>query len=110
MSHLKSAAAAAALGSAAGVVLVLSALAGGDKVVFPENYDKGVMYSIVDRHDNKQYRELWTSAEAVEAARKGQPVPSGTVLMLVQYKAQVDAAGNPAKNAEGRFAKGDLVA
>jgi plastocyanin len=31
------------------------------------------------------------------------------VLTLVQYKAQVDAAGNTVKDANGRFIKGDLV-
>ena len=87
-----------------------SALAGGDKVAYPENFDKGTLYAVVDRHDIKQYRELYATPAAVEAVRKGQPVPSGTVLTLVQYKAQVDAAGNPTKDANGRFQKGDLVA
>jgi hypothetical protein len=101
---------ASALGSASGLVLGLSAFAGGDNVAFPENYDKGVLYSVVDRYDTKQYRELWSTPAAVEAARKGGPIPSGTVLTLVQYKAQLDAAGNPAKDANGRFLKGDLIA
>ena len=87
-----------------------SALAGGDKVTYPENFDKGTLYAVVDRHDIKQYRELYATPAAVEAVRKGQPIPSGTVLTLVQYKAQVDAAGNPTKDANGRFQKGDLVA
>ena len=82
---------AAALGLASGLTLGgLSAFAGGDKVVFPENWDKGVLYSTVDRYDVKQYRELWSTAAAVEAARKGEPIPSGTVLTLVQYKAQLE--------------------
>lgn len=77
-----------------------SAFAGGDKIVFPEDYAKGTLYSTLDRHDNKQYRELWATPAAVEAARKGEPVASGTVLTLVQYKAQLDAAGAPAKDAQ----------
>jgi Cytochrome P460 len=36
-------------------------------------------------------------------------LPSGTVITIVQYKAQVDAQGNPAKDANGRFVKGDLI-
>ena len=32
------------------------------------------------------------------------------MLTLIQYKAQVDAAGKPIKDANGRFPKGDLVA
>ena len=49
-------------------------------------------------------------AAAVQAAKEGKPLPSGTVLTLVQYKAQVDAQGNPLKDAKGRFLKGDLIA
>jgi plastocyanin len=109
MKHLKLAAA-VALGSTAGAMIGYSALAGGDKVAFPENFDKGTLYAVVDRYDNKQYRELYATPAAVEAVRKGQPIPSGTVLTLVQYKAQVDAAGNPTKDAKGRFQKGDLIA
>jgi plastocyanin len=83
--------------------------AGPEKIAFPANYKDHVLYATVDRYDNKQYRELYGTPEAVKAAREGKPIPSGTVLTLVQYKAQVDAAGNPIKDANGRFVKGDLV-
>ena len=79
-------------------------------IVFPDNYAQGVMYTTVDRADNKQYRELFGPAAALEAAKKGEPLPNGTVLTLVQYRAQLDAQGNPTKDANGRFMKGDLVA
>ena len=103
-------AAAIALGSASGALIGYSALAGGDKIAFPENFAQGVMYTTLDRADNKQYRELFvTPAAAVEAAKKGEPLPSGTVITIVQYKAQVDAQGNPVKDANGRFVKGDLI-
>jgi hypothetical protein len=83
--------------------------AGGDLVKFPEGFDKGVLYTTVDRADNKQYRELYTSQAAVDAARKGEPMPDGTVVTLVQYRAKLDAQGNPEKDANGRFIKGDLI-
>lgn len=99
-------------------VLVLGAVvlvaqrssAGPEKIAFPANYKSHVLYDVLDRHDTKQYRELWGTPEGVKAAREGKPIPSGTVLTLVQYKAQVDAAGNPVKDANGRFVKGDLIA
>ena len=84
--------------------------AGPEKIAFPANYQDGVLYSTLDRYDVKQYRELYGTAEAVKAAREGKPIPSGSVLTLVQYKAQVDAQGNPIKDANGRFVKGDLLA
>jgi plastocyanin len=84
--------------------------AGPDKIAFPVNYKDHVLYATVDRYDTKQYRELYGTPEAVKAAREGKPIPSGTVLTLVQYKAQVDAQGHPIKDANGRFVKGDLIA
>lgn len=89
--------------------LAVPGAAGPEKIAFPADFDKGVLYTVADRYDVKQYRELYASPEAVEAARAGKPLPYGTVLTLVQYRAQVDAQGNPLKDASGRFLKGDLI-
>jgi hypothetical protein len=98
---------------AATVALTLTAVAqgtfGGDKIKFPEGFDKGVLYTTVDRADVKQYRELFASQAAVDAAKKGQPLPPGTVITMVNYKAKLDAQGNPEKDAKGRFIKGDVA-
>jgi plastocyanin len=110
MNLLKSTALAGALGAMVGTLIAVQVRAGGDKVAFPDKWAEGVLYSTIDRYDNKQYRELWATPAGVEAARKGEPIPSGTVLTLVQYKAQVDDKGVPVKDANGRFQKGDLVA
>ncbi|HXH82097.1 MAG TPA: cytochrome P460 family protein [Candidatus Tectomicrobia bacterium] len=93
------------------VVLPSTGSAGPEKVAFPAGWKDHVLYTTVDRHDNKQFRELYASSQAaVEAMKAGKPLPYGTVLTLVQYKAQVDAAGNPIKGPDGRFVKGDMVA
>ena len=68
------------------------------------------MYTTVDRPDNKQFRELYTSRGAVDGGQAGKPMPSGTVITLVQYAAKLDAQGNPEKDANGRFIKGNLIA
>jgi hypothetical protein len=95
----------------AALAISIPVRAGGDKIAFPESFAKGVLYTTVDRPDNKQYRELFVSPpEALDAAKKGESLPSGTVLTLVQYAAKLDAAGNPEKDANGRFIKGNLVA
>ena len=83
--------------------------AGGDKVAYPDNHAAGVLFTTVDRPDNKQFREFYTSAAALDAARKGEPLPSGTVITMVQYAAKLDAQGNPEKDANGRFIKGNLI-
>src|SRR6185436_10590385 len=103
----------ARLAAAAAACLAVPALAqnaGPNKVGFPENWSQGVMYATVDRHDIKQYRELWSTKAALDAVKAGKPIPSGTVLTLVQYKAVVDDKGNVVKDGNGRFRKGDLVA
>jgi Cytochrome P460 len=99
---------------ASGVLVAFVALtatgvrATGDKVAFPENYAKGVLYWVQDRPANKQVREYYTSREAIEAARKGQPLPSNTVITVVQYNVRLDAAGNPVTGANARFIKTDI--
>jgi hypothetical protein len=100
------------LGTAAVFVAVFSTVAvqaGGDKVAFPENYAKGVLYTTIDRADNKRYLELYATPEAIEAVKAGKQIPSGTVLTLVQYKALLTATGEPQKDANGRFIKGPLI-
>ena len=57
-------------------VFPLATHAGGEKVAFPEGFEKGALYATVDRYDIKQFRELYSSKEAVDAIRKGQPIPS----------------------------------
>ena len=100
-----------AAGGVAAVAFAAPGTAGPDKVQYPANWKDHVQYLIVDRHDIKQYRELYASSQAaVDAMKAGQPLPDGTVLTLVQYKAQVDANGSPIKDAKGRFVKGDLIA
>ena len=103
--------ASAALAAAAMLMVAVPVRAGGDKIAFPEDYAKGALYTTLDRPDNKQYRELFvTPASALDAAKKGEPLPSGTVLTLVQYAAKLDPQGNPEKDANGRFIKTNIVA
>jgi plastocyanin len=93
------------------MLLATGGSAGPEKIAFPEGWAKFVLYNTVDRYDNKQYRELYASSqEAVDAAKAGKPLPTGTVLVLAQYKAQLDAQGTPLKDAKGRFIKGDPIA
>ena len=100
----------AALAGAGVAMIAVAAQAGGDKIAFPANYDKGVNYWSFDRADNKQHREYFAPAAAIEAAKKGQPLPHGTVLTMVQYSTKLGADGNPEKDANGKFIKDKLVA
>ena len=82
----------------------------GELITFPADYAKGVMYGTVDRADNKQVRHLYANSKAaIDAAKKGQPLPDGAVLTMVQYAAELDASGNPVKGPDGRFIKTDKI-
>jgi hypothetical protein len=80
--------------------------AGGERVAFPEKFADGTLYAVVERADIKQYRELYAPAAAVAAAKKGEPLPDGTVITMVAYTALPDVRGNPQKDVKGRFIKG----
>ncbi|WP_046869248.1 cytochrome P460 family protein [Microvirga massiliensis] len=67
------------LGAAAAV-----AWADGDLVRFPENYAEGTHYATVERGNIRE--ELFTSQKAIDAARSGQPLPSGTVITMEDYR------------------------
>jgi len=85
------------------------AVAGPEKIKYPNDYLKGVLYQTLDRPDNKQYRELYATPAAIEAVRQGKPIPAGTVLTLVQWSVQQDANGVPVKDANGRFIKNQII-
>jgi hypothetical protein len=93
----------------AALAIIVPVRAGGDKIAFPETFATGVLFTTVDRADNKQFREFYTSAAALDAANKGAPLPSGTVITMLQYAAKLDAQGNPEKDANGSFIKGNLI-
>jgi hypothetical protein len=60
------------------------AMADNGLVKFPENYADGVHYVTVQRRNITE--ELFTSRTAIEAAKRGEPLPSGTVVTLVDYR------------------------
>jgi len=87
-----------------------AALAGPEKIKYPSDYLKGVLYQTLDRPDVKQYRELYATPAAIDAVRKGKPIPAGTVLTLVQWSVEQDADGTPRKDSNGRFIKKEIIA
>jgi len=94
---------------AAGWLTAPATLAGPENIRFPEGWQKWEMYGKVDRHDTKQYRELYARPEIVKAVREGKPIPDGAVLVMAIHGAQVDANGAPVRDAGGRFVKDRLV-
>jgi Cytochrome P460 len=89
---------------------ITSVRADGDKVAFPKDYAKGMMYMSQDMADRKEFREFYITSPSFAAAKKGEPLPSGTVVTLVRYNVQLDDRGNPVKDANGHFIKTEVNA
>lgn len=60
------------------------AKAGGELVTFPESYADGVRYATVERGNIRE--EIFTSRAAIDAVKNGQPIPSGTVITMEDYR------------------------
>lgn len=74
-----------ALGVAAiGTLAVWQAWAANDRVQFPENYKDEVHYTTVNRGGIRE--EIYANSEAITAAKAGQPLPNGTVIMMEDYR------------------------
>jgi len=108
------------IGTTASSIVAFSVRAGGDKVLFPADWQSSAMYLTLDRPVNPnqsvvgvdnipQYREYYVTSPALEALRKDNPVPSGTVIVNVMYRAKLDAQGEPVKDANGRFVRGEMI-
>lgn len=66
------------------MVLSANALAGGELVNFPDGYTNDVHYATVNRGEIRE--ELFASPAAIQAVKSGKPIPSGTVITLVDYR------------------------
>jgi hypothetical protein len=99
-------AAAAAMGAiAAGI-----AFAGPERVKYPEGFQSNfVMFNTVDRPDLKAVRFVFINKSADAAAKPGQPLPEGTVLIVEQRKAKLDDKGEPVRGADGRLVPTDEI-
>lgn len=80
-----------------------------DKVNLPK-WENHLLYGRVDRADNKQVRELYVEPpSAVDAAGQGKPLPDGTVLTMVAYRAKLDDEQKPVTDSAGGFQKAELA-
>jgi hypothetical protein len=71
------------------------------RVSFPENYAREIRWLVVDRVDRKERHEHYAPLTSIEAARRGAPMPSGTVFTRVRYAAERDEQGKPRRGPDG---------
>ena len=87
-----------------GTVLAGSTLAGPDRVAFPTGYaEKFIIYNMVDRPDRNIVRFMYVSPDSHAEAIGGAPAPDGTILIMEDHPAELDADGNPVTGPDGRL-------
>lgn len=99
-----------ALAAVAATLISQASHADPARIAFPADYpDKHVLYGIHNRPDNGQVRYLYANPIAAEGAKRAGSLPNGSVLVMVVYKAKVDAAGKPVEAADGTWERGDFL-
>ena len=97
-------------GAALSLTLSANALAGPERIDFPEDYRTAfIEYIRIDRPDRGITRFFYVNPEAMAAAVPGEDLPQGTVLVMEDRKVVVDGAGDPVPDAEGRFRPTDEI-
>lgn len=88
-----------------------AALADADQVQFPEGYtDKFEHYTTINRADDrKQVVRIFANDVALQSAKDGAPLDSGSVIVMEVYKAELDAQENPVVGADGVFEPDEMV-
>lgn len=75
-------------------------------VRYPTNFQSEFLhYATVDRIDGT-VRDLYINPSAVDNIRGGR-LPAGTTLVVVAYKAEKDASGDPITDSDGHFVRGE---
>jgi len=109
MSRVAILGAAAALGAGLSVLAGVAG-AGPEKVAYPETFETGfVRYITIDRPDRKIVRFMYVNPAALEAALPGEALPDGTVLVMEDHRARLDAEENAVTDAQGRLIPTDEV-
>lgn len=96
--------AAAGLAGLATLALAQSYVPGPQNITLPADWEtRFIRFATVDKAERKIIRHLYVNPEAFEGAKPGEPLPYGTVIVMADRRARVDAQGTPLVDHSGRF-------
>jgi cytochrome c553 len=79
------------------------------RVSFPENYKTAFTRYLVDNvAEDKQVKHYYANAAAVDAARTGQPLPDGSMIIVEIYSAKLDESKKPVVGADDYYVADQL--
>jgi hypothetical protein len=77
---------------------------GPARIMYPKDYDKNfVLYNVTDRFDGKHTRFLYIDKASAAKVKAGEPLPDGIVVVMELRAVEMDAAGNPVLDENGRM-------
>ncbi|MCU0984107.1 MAG: cytochrome P460 family protein [Acetobacteraceae bacterium] len=77
---------------------------GPHNVAFPEGFERHfIRYAVIDNAERKIIRFLYVNPEAFSAARPGEALPHGTVLVMADSRARLGPDGAPLRDLDGRL-------
>ncbi len=101
---------AAQTGAAAGAKSDLLPNIAKTHVVLPEDYKNSfTRYHTINFPAARQVRHYYANGAALQAARDGQSLPDGAIILAEVYAAKLDAGGKPITGSDGFFVPEKLV-
>jgi cytochrome c553 len=81
------------------------------KMTFPRDFPKGfVLYSTTNKEDQPVVSKSYVNAAGLAAVKAGKPLPDGTVIIVVNSAAKIDASKKPIVEKDGSWAIDKVVA
>ncbi len=78
--------------------------AGPARIAYPKGFETGfIRYSVVDRFDTKRARYMYVDRAGAAAAKAGEALPDGVVVVMEDHEVELDAAGAPVLDSAGRM-------
>jgi len=69
----------------------------------PDWPQRFIRFATLDNAERKIVRNFYVNPEAFAAARPGQPLPEGTLIILADNRARLGPDGAPLRDQQGRF-------
>jgi cytochrome c553 len=80
------------------------------QMTFPRDFPKGfTLYASVNKEDHSGVARQYVNTVALQAAKAGKPLPDGSVIIVVNYAAKLDASKQPVADKDGSWAVDKIV-
>ncbi len=77
---------------------------GPHNIAFPAGFEREfIRYAVIDKPERKIIRSLYANPEAFAAARPGEALPHGTILVMADRRARLGPDGSPLRDLDGRL-------